>query len=533
MGQSPSTAIPSPEPYRRQLSFSSDDDYSTAGGPHDYTSDIPDECLAMIFHLLTSVDRKRCSVVSKRWLRVDGESRYRLSLQAKGELINRVPSIFTRFHSVTKLALRCDRRSTSINDDALILISLWCRNLTRLKLRGCREITEAGMVGLANNCKNLKKLSCGSCIFGAKGVYALIEHCNSLEELSIIRLRGVDDDISTGIVDNGVVSVPSSLKSICLKELVNGRSFEPLIIGAKKLRSLKLIRCLGDWDMMLEDMGKLNPGLVEIHLEKVQVSDLGLRGISKCLKLETLHVVKTPECSDLGIIDVAEKCTMLKKLHIDGWRTNRIGNDALIAVARNCPNLLELVLIAMFPTGLGLEAVVSNCRNLERLALCGIGTVGDAEIEYIATKSLALKKICIKGCPVSNSGIVAFGFGCPNLVKLKVRKCSKVSREVVEWLRKKRGPFGFNFDFSEVESEALDGSGSDGGGVEESTTVFPHPIVAQVTTLADDTAASSSNNNNNRFSMLRTKFGFLASWNVVPCAFRRWSNNDNISGDSF
>ncbi|CAL0327389.1 unnamed protein product [Lupinus luteus] len=532
MGQSPSTAVTSPEPYHRQINFSSDD--SVGGEARDYTAYIPDECLAMIFQFLSSVDRKRCSSVSKRWLRVDGESRYRLSLNAKAELVNRVPSLFSRFDSVTKLALRCDRRSTSVNDDALILISLRCSNLTRLKLRGCREVTEIGMAGLARNCKNLKKLSCGSCMFGAKGVYALIEHCNFLEEISIKRLRGVDNGLSTEIVGNGAFSVSSSLKSICLKELVNGRNFEPLIIGSKKLRSLKLIRCLGDWDVMLEAMGKLNPGLVEIHLEKVQVSDLGLRGISNCLKLETLHVVKTPNCSDLGISDVAERCKMLKKLHIDGWRSNRIGDDGLFAVARNCPNLVELVLIAMFPTGLGLEAVVSNCPNLERLAFCGIGTVGDAEIKYIATKSVALKKLCIKGCPVSNSGIAAFGFGCPNLVKLKVRKCRKVNGEVVQWLREKRGSSGFNFDYRGVESDVLDGSGSDGGGVQESTVVFPHPIVTQVTTLVDAAAAASSSNNNiNRFSMLRTKFGFLAGRNFVPCAFRRWVNIDNISGDSF
>ena len=47
----------------------------------------------------------------------------------------------------------------------------------------------------------------------------------------------------------------------------------------------------------------------------------------------------------------------------------------------------------------------------------------------------ALRKLCIKGCPVSNAGIAALASGCPNLVKLKVRKCRRVNGEVVEWLR--------------------------------------------------------------------------------------------------
>lgn len=533
MGQSPSSPAPSPDLNRREVfnpnrfgygdaDFS--DDSIGGGSGRDYTAEIPDECLGVIFQFLDSLDRKSCSAVCRRWLSVEGQSRRRLSLNAEAKLVDHVPFLFSRFDSVTKLALRCNRRSTSINDDALILISMRCKSLTRLKLRGCREITEIGMLGLAKNCKALKKLSCGSCMFGVKGLYAVIEHCTALEELSVKRLRGADDETAAELVPSGA----SSLKSICLKELVNGHSFAPLIIGSKKLQTLKVIRCLGDWDTTLATVGKLNPGLVEIHLEKVQVSDVGLAGISKCLRLETLHLVKTPECSDAGLSGVAEHCNMLKKLHIDGWRTNRIGDDGLLSVAKHCPNLQELVLIAMYPTSLSLTAIASGCQNLERFALCGIGTVGDADIECIAAKCVALKKLCIKGCPVSNVGIAAFASGCPNLVKLKVRKCRKVTGEVVEWLRGRRSSLAFNFDFSEVE--ALDGSGSDAG-VQETTIAFP-PMGTQVN-LADDAPSSSNNNNNNRLSMFRTKLGFLAGRNFVPCAFRRWTNIDTISSSSF
>ncbi|KAF7828688.1 protein RER1A-like [Senna tora] len=56
----------------------------------------------------------------------------------------------------------------------------------------------------------------------------------------------------------------------CNQELVNGQSFEPLIVGSKNLQSLKLIRCLGDWDKTLEAVGNSNHGLTEMHLEKIQ-----------------------------------------------------------------------------------------------------------------------------------------------------------------------------------------------------------------------------------------------------------------------
>ncbi|KAK7386407.1 hypothetical protein VNO78_26619 [Psophocarpus tetragonolobus] len=534
MGQAPSTSYLCRRDIFNTDRFGyGDADFSddSIGGGRDCTADIPDECLAGIFQFLSAVDRKSCSTVCRRWLRVDGENRQRLSLNAKVNLVDFVPSLFSRFDSVTKLALRCDRKSTSISDDALILISLRCRNLLRLKLRGCREVTEIGMAGVARNCKNLKKLSCGSCAFGAKGVYALVNNSTVLEEISIKRLRGVDN-----VNDNdGAELVPlhvtfSSLKSICLKELVNGHCFAPLIIGSKKLQTLKLIRCLGDWDMTLETVGKLNSGLVEVHLEKVQVSDAGLFGVSKCSKLESLHLVKTPECSDVGLCEVTERCKMLKKLHIDGWRTNRIGDCGLMSVAKHCPNLQELVLIAMYPTSMSLAALVSSCQGLERFALCGICTVGDTEVEGIAAKCGALRKLCIKGCPVSNAGIAAFASGCPNLVKLKVRKCRRVTGEVVEWLREKRSSLVFSIDYSEVE--ALDGSGSDVG-AQESSLAFPPMDTTQVS-MADDTpSTSNSTNSNSRFSMFRTKFGFFAGRNFVPCAFRRWANIDDMSGTSF
>ncbi|WVZ20836.1 hypothetical protein V8G54_008158 [Vigna mungo] len=219
--------------------------------------------------------------------------------------------------------------------------------------------------------------------------------------------------------------------------------------------------------MHLDDLGFRvssvdNPYMIwrgQALLEKMsilKVEDL------KCLRLETIHVVKTAECSNVGLSMVAERCRLLRKVHIDGWRTNRISDDGLAAIAKHCPDLQELVLIGVYPTFSSLAAIACNCRNLERLALCGIRIVGDAEIECIADKCVALKKLCIKGCPVSNARIRALASGCPNLVKVKVKKCRKITGRGVEWVREKRVSLAFNYDDSEVE--ALDESESDGVG---------------------------------------------------------------------
>ncbi|KAI3465315.1 hypothetical protein Pfo_021978 [Paulownia fortunei] len=477
---------------------------------NDYTLNLPDECLACIFQSLSSGDRKRSSLVCRRWLRVDGQSRHRLSLNAKSELANFIPRLFIRFDAVIKLALKCDRRSVSIGDDALILISLKCRNLTRLKLRACRELTDDGMSVFAENCRNLQKFSCGSCSFGAKGMNALLENCGLLEELSVKRLRGITDGAAAESIGPGKAA--GSLRVICLKDLYNGQCFGPLITGAKNLRSLKLFRCSGDWDKLLEVIADRVHGLVEIHLERLQVSDLGLSAISNCANLEILHLVKTPECTNIGLMTVAEKCRLLRKLHIDGWKTNRISDDGLIAIATYCPNLQELVLIGVNPTRLSLEKLATNCQNLERLALCGSETVGDTEISCIAAKCNALKKLCIKSCPVSDHGMEALAGGCPNLVKVKVKKCRGVTSQGADSLRASRGSLAVNLDA--IEPELPDASIS-----EQEIGVADIPSIGGQN--RDANIASSSTGRSTSFKM---RLGSLSGRSLLACTFRRWSS---------
>ncbi|KAI3500406.1 hypothetical protein L1887_36227 [Cichorium endivia] len=485
----------------------------------DYTSKIPDDCLAVVFQFLGAGDRKRCSLVSRRWLLVDGQSRHRLAINAKSEVVPFIPSIFSRFDSVTKLSLRCDRRSVSIDDNGFNLISLRCVNLTRLKLRGCREITDVGMAAFAKNCKGLKKFSCGSCMFGAKGMNALLDNSSSLEELSVKRLRGINDGVTAEPIGPGAAAM--SLKTVCLKELYNGQFFGPLISGAKKLKTLKLLRCLGDWDSLLETIAVSENSLIEVHLERLQVSDIGLSALSNCSNLEILHIVKTPDCTNAGVISVASHCKHLRKLHIDGWKTNRIGNEALIAIAKHSANLQELVLIGVNPSSISLEAIATNCQKLERLALCGSETIADTEISCIASKCVALKKLCIKGCPVSDEGIEAFAWGCPNLVKIKVKKCRNVTSEIGDWLRSKRGSLVVNLDVCAVEAEAVDASASDNGGQEDME--MTHVAVAQ---HQQHPLATS---NSVRGSIFKTRFGLFGTRGIVTSTFRRWSNGNTSS----
>ncbi|WOG90726.1 hypothetical protein DCAR_0309970 [Daucus carota subsp. sativus] len=491
----------------------------------DYTSCIPDECLACVFQLLGSGDRKRCSLVCRRWLRVEGQSRYRLSLNASSEISGAIERIFDRFDSVTKLALKCERRSESIGDEALVLVSEKCRKLTRLKIRACKELSGVGMSALARNCRNLRKFSCGSCTFGAKGMNALLDNCPTLEELSVKRLRCNPDGAALEPIGPGLAG--GSLKTICLKELYSGQCFGPLIMGAKNLKTLKLNRCSGDWDKLLEEITSRVTSLVEVHLERIQVSDAGVAALASCVNIEILHLVKTPECTNLGLMAVAEGCKLIRKLHIDGWKTNRISDEGLIAVARHCPNLLELVLIGVNPTCVSIERLATNCQSLERLALCGSETVGDAEISCIAAKCVALKKLCIKSCPVSDHGMEALAGGCPNLVKVKVKKCRAVTSEGADWLRLNRASVAVNLDTPEPENQEVVA----GDGAQEVNAAQNLPGTAQDT--GTNVASSSSGRPRSvRSASFKARLRLTAGRSLVG-TLRRWSSfSGSTSGSS-
>ncbi|KAK1292681.1 F-box protein SKIP2 [Acorus calamus] len=504
MGQSSSTSARNPSgPPIRQISARSmprTNDALLSSSPsislgRDYTSDLPDECLALVFHSLGSGDRKNCSLVCHRWLLLEGQSRHRLSLDARSALLSAVPSLFSRFDSVTKLALKCERRSVSIGDEALVLISLRCRNLTRFKLRACREITDAGVAAFVSNCGGLRKLSCGSCAFGSKGVNAVLESCPNLEELSIKRLEAS----RKGLPRSAPARPPPPSRSSV------SRSSTTVL------------------DMMPQPSA-----LVEVHLERIHVSDRGLSMIaSSCGDLEVLHLVKTPECTNAGLASIADRCRLLRKLHIDGWKTNRIGDEGLSAVARQCPNLQELVLIGVNPTVVSLGHIAGNCKGLQRLALCGSETIGDSEISCIAAKCVALRKLCIKGCPVSDNGMEALAGGCPNLVKVKVKKCRGVTPEGADSLRASRGSsLAVNLDMGsagggsvvEVEEEASENGAVEANAGDEGGVVA---VLGERMSVIDMGESSSSGG---RPGLAKVRHSLVAGRNFVTSTFRRWSN---------
>ncbi|KAK1378861.1 Avr9/Cf-9 rapidly elicited protein 189 [Heracleum sosnowskyi] len=451
-------------------------------------SELPDECLALIFQSLGSGDRKACSLVCRRWFVIEGQSREKLNIKSQSSYLSVIPTLFSRFDSITKLTVRCNRTMESTLDDyALCLIARKCHKLIWIHLRGCRNVTEIGMAALGVYAKGLKKFVCGSCTFGVNGMNALLNNCSSLEELFVKSLDGLKKS-GGEMIGPGVAS---SLKFIQLKGLDYGQCFMPLIVGSKKLRSLKLLQCSGDWDNVLKMVAsRENSCLFEVYLDNVLVSDVGISALSNCLELEILHIIKIVDCTNVGIVSVLEKCRLLRKLRIDGWSTDQIGEQGLASIGKHGAKLQELVLNGVNPSLISIEAIALGCKKLERLSVCHTETVADAELSCIAAKCAALKKLQIRSCPISDEGIEAFVQGCPNLEKLIVKRCPAVTSEAEALLRLNRRSLVIDINVCELEAEAGDASVRDAGRQEDEGEVLP--IVNQEVAGTANSEASSS-----------------------------------------
>lgn len=372
-------------------------------------TDLPDQCLQIIFQSLGASDRNMCALVCKGWLAAEGRSRHRLCLLAPAEVLVLPSALFDRFNAVSDLTLNSRRSKDHIGDEAVALISARCPSLVRLELSECRRISYNGMLTVAKNCSSLRELCCVGCNFGTKGVSAVLSHCPLLQVISIKRLRNCTIDIV--IPSEGA----PSLIVISLEDLhCDGKRFVPLVAASPNLRVLKVSGCPGDWSSLLEALPDRVPHLVGVRLERIQISDQALSALSSCASLEVLSVVDTRESHVLS--------------------THRIGGDWLLAIARRCSHLRQLGLSRVNPTIESLRLIAIKCEMLEELSLFSSEATGDDEISCIASKCWALKKLSIKGCPISNQSLEALAGGCPSLEKVMIDECSAVTFKGAEYL---------------------------------------------------------------------------------------------------
>ncbi|XP_022760432.1 F-box/LRR-repeat protein 4 isoform X3 [Durio zibethinus] len=400
---------------------------------HDWINTcLPDD---LILEILRRVDSKAshdsCSLVCKRWLRLERLSRTTLRIGASGSPDLFVMLLAQRFvnvkavhiderlsislpvnvgkrrgrdeNSLTSLKVHYaaeksgseeeDCESFCLTDAGLTAVADGFSKLEKLSLIWCSNVTSLGIMSLAQKCSFLKSLDLQGCYVGDQGLAVVGKCCKQLEDLN---LRFCESLTDAGLVD-----------------LVTG--------CGKSLKSLGMAACARITDKSLEAVGSQCKSLENLSLDSEFIRNKGILAIAqgcpllKVLKLQCINV------TDRALIAVGVSCLSLEMLALRSFQ--QFTDERLTELA-----LLYCQRIGNF----ALHEVGKGCKYLQALHLVDCSSIGDEAICSIAKGCRNLKKLHIRRCyEVGNKGIIAVGEHCHSLTDLSLRFCDRVRDEAL------------------------------------------------------------------------------------------------------
>ncbi|KAK6940219.1 COI1, F-box [Dillenia turbinata] len=177
------------------------------------------------------------------------------------------------------------------------------------------------------------------------------------------------------------------------------------------------------------------------HCHKLQtfwvldsVHDEGLEAVAAtCKDLRELRVFPVDAredsegpVSEVGLLAISEGCRKLQSIL---YFCQRMTNNAVIAMSRNCPDLVVFRLCIMGrhrpdhvtgePMDEGFGAIVKNCKKLTRLAISGL--LSDRAFWYIGHFGKLIRTLSVAFAGNSDMGLKYVLEGCPKLQKLEIR----------------------------------------------------------------------------------------------------------------
>ncbi|KAJ6675574.1 PROTEIN putative-RELATED [Salix viminalis] len=410
-------------------------------GP-DYTSFLSDEILLQVFRKVPVSHYVSNSLVCKRWLFIHGRLVQSIKVLDFG-FVNSGRA-FTRFpnlenidiaHACIKMPRNSgiliarnnlsvyvgakllsdgfieerDLLSSDLIDNGLELISKWYPNLRRIVVFGS---SENGLLCVSSKCKMLQELELHCCgdmsLMGISG-------CRNLQVLKLI-----------GCVDGFYNSVVSDIGLTILAQ------------GCRRLVKLELCGCEGSYDG-IKAIGQCCQMLEELTIRDHRMDGGWLAALSFCENLKTLRLQSCKSIdSSPGLLEHLGSCPTLEELHLQQCQLRY--KQAVKALFLICKTVREIVLqncwgledeafasatvcrrtrllslegCSLLTTG-GLESVILNWKELERLTVISCNNVKDSEITPdLATLFSVLKEL--KWRPDSKSllsaGLAGTGVG--------------------------------------------------------------------------------------------------------------------------
>uniref|UniRef100_A0A0N4ZCZ7 F-box domain-containing protein n=1 Tax=Parastrongyloides trichosuri TaxID=131310 RepID=A0A0N4ZCZ7_PARTI len=303
-----------------------------------------------------------------------------------------------------KLSLRgCQ----NIQDGALRIFAVNCRNIEVLSLSNCKRITDLTCEYLGKYCKNLKVLDFENCLdITDNGVIAIVNNCTMLEEINFNWNKNIQDKGITYLL-----SRCKNLKKLFLKGC-NGLTencFGMLPKDVFPLIHLNLMLTMAT-ERTLNDISTRFINLEYLNISNCStINDNGIMILSQSLRsLKTLEMAGGELLSDLSIQFVARFCKQIKKLDIEDCSS--LTDNSLYYISKGLFNLEHLVLSHCEGiTNNGIRILAEGCiYSLKELELDNLPEINDNVFEYLY-EFKGLKKVCLFDCQnISKAAITKF-----------------------------------------------------------------------------------------------------------------------------
>ncbi|PKI73552.1 hypothetical protein CRG98_006133 [Punica granatum] len=381
------------------------------------------------------------------------------------------------------------KRMSLTNDDLALLADSF-RQFKELELVFCEGFGTKGLSEIASKCRQLRVLDLSDTEVIDDAMDWISSFPEGETPLESLTFDCVECEINFEALE-GLVARSPSLKKLRLNRYVSIRQLYQLLIKAPQLTHLgtgsfsqseniqhlddnqdldyhsafaacKSLVCLSGFkEVMPEYLPSIYPvcaNLTSLNFSYTNINPQQFRSvIVHCHKLQNLWLLDT--VCDEGLQAVAASCKDLRELRVfpvhpdediegpvsevglqaisEGCRKlqsilyfcQRMTNEAVIAMSRNCPDLVVFRLCIMGrhqpdhvtrkPMDEGFGAIVKNCRKLTRLAVSGLLT--DKAFSYIGQYGKLVRTLSVAFAGDSDMGLRYVLEGCPRLQKLEIR----------------------------------------------------------------------------------------------------------------
>ncbi|KAL5991558.1 Coronatine-insensitive protein 1 [Asimina triloba] len=298
--------------------------------------------------------------------------------------------------------------------------------MTELKFINVRDLEL-----IAKNCRSLISLKISDCeILDLVGFFRA---ASALEEFG----GGSFNDQTGEINKYSSVSFPRKLCRVGLSFM--GKNEMPILYPcAALLKKLDLQYTFLDTEDHCQLIQRC-PNLEVLEVRNV-IGDSGLEVVARnCKKLRRLRIERGEDeqgmedehgvVSQTGLVTLAQGCPELEYLAV---YVSDITNAALESIGAYSKNLNDFRLVLLdkeatvtdLPLDNGVRALLMGCRMLRRFALyLRQGGLTDIGLGYIGKYSENVRWMLLGYVGDSDSGLLEFSKGCPNLQKLEMRGC--------------------------------------------------------------------------------------------------------------